>query len=475
MRETLLSKTGIAQFPVVLDAKVLEGQGETRELSLLSHVDPQSLHLQKEGDHNLDTLTFVFGVFDQKENLVSAQQRHANVDVADGQLPEFLKAGMNVDMDFELKPGSYRIREVVTDSEQRLTALSRNVDIPENIPTTPTASATPPHPLQAPAPQPSSQPNPQLAQPSPTPPRAPPLQAPIQARIRDEETRLYSAAQPYLDDSAPELEKRVRELKGLKPDPSQEQLSSLLLKIGKRVDELVAKVPDLTSDERVTQTEWVVGLAQDCASHSRVPGNFPIENCSQTSGKRIQKDFHYIIQSHQTQDGRVLEEFRTDEQNQPLKSAEGPSFQGFVGSWVIFSPSNRSESRFHYLGEQKIGKREAFVVAFAQIPGSVSVPVMMVNGGGFVPILFQGVAWVDQEDFRIIQLRTDVLAPRQEAGLQKETAKILFGPVDISRLNLELWLPMGVDVRVEANGLAVQEQHAYSNYRLYHATSRMLP
>ncbi len=97
MRETLLSKTEIAQFPVVLDAKVSEGQGETHELSLLSHVDPQSLHLQKEGDHNLDTLTFILGVFDQKENLVIAQQRHATVDVADGQLPEFLKAGMDVE------------------------------------------------------------------------------------------------------------------------------------------------------------------------------------------------------------------------------------------------------------------------------------------------------------------------------------------------------------------------------------------
>jgi VWFA-related protein len=196
MRETLLSKTEIAEFPVVLEAKVSEGQGETHELSLLSHVDPQSLHLQKEGDHNLDTLTFVFGVFDQKENLVIAQQRHANVDVADGQLAEFLKAGMNVGMDFQLKPGSYRIREVVTDSEQRLTALSRNVDIPKIIPATLAASATPPPPPQAPAPQPGGQPSqtpiPQPAEqassvppslPSQTPPRAPPLQAPIQQAV----------------------------------------------------------------------------------------------------------------------------------------------------------------------------------------------------------------------------------------------------------------------------------------------------
>lgn len=296
------------------------------------------------------------------------------------------------------------------------------------------------------------------------------------ATILDEETSLYSEARPYLDDSAPELEKRIGELKGLKQDSTQEQLSDLLVNVGMRVEELVVKVPDLTSDERVTRIQEVVGPVQSCASHARALGNFPVDDCPPTSGSRVQENFHYIILSHQTQDGRVLEEFRTDEQNQGIGSdGQGPNFRGFVGSWVVFSPSNRSRSRFRYLGKQKIGKREAFVVAFAQIPGSVDVPVTMTNRGRTVPILFQGVAWVDQEDFRIIQLRTDILAPQPEVGLQKQTAKILFGTVDIAQLNLKLWLPVGVDVRVQADGLVFQEQHVYSNYHMYHATSRMLP
>jgi VWFA-related protein len=190
IREALLSKTEIAPFPVVLDAKVSGGQGDTHELSLSSHVDPQSLHLQKEGDHNLDRLTFVFGVFDQKEKLVISQQRRATVDVADGQLAEFLKGRMDVDMAFQLKPGSYRIREVVTDSEQRLTALSRNVDITQGgIPATEAASAPPPQPPQAPIGQPA-------AQASSVPPALPPtpsLQAPVQQAI----TR--SASDPATD------------------------------------------------------------------------------------------------------------------------------------------------------------------------------------------------------------------------------------------------------------------------------------
>ena len=119
---------------------------------MLSHVDPNALHLQKQGEHNLNTLTFVFAVFDQKENLLMAQQRHATVDVTDAQLPESLKSGMNLDMAFQLKPGSYRIRQVVIDSEHRLSALSRNVDIPE-VSSAPAASAAPPPPAQAPAAQ----------------------------------------------------------------------------------------------------------------------------------------------------------------------------------------------------------------------------------------------------------------------------------------------------------------------------------
>ena len=194
LREALLSKTAIAQFPIVLDTTISQGQGETHELSLVSHADPKSLDLRKEGGHNLDTLTFVFGVFDHKENLVISQQRHATVDVTDEQVPEFLKTGMNLDMAFQLKPGSYRIREVVTDSEHRLTALSREVDIPEVIPiapTAPAASAMPPHAPQTPIGQP-------VVEASSLPPSLPSQTSPLQTSIQQPVTP--SASDPATDE-----------------------------------------------------------------------------------------------------------------------------------------------------------------------------------------------------------------------------------------------------------------------------------
>ena len=131
IREAVLSKTDVEQFPVMLSAKLSEGQGDKRQLALFAHLDATPLHFHKDGEHNLNTVTFIFAIFDQKENLVDSQQRRARVSVLDAQLPDLLKAGVDADMTFQLKPGIYRIREVVTDSEEHhITTFSKNVKIP---------------------------------------------------------------------------------------------------------------------------------------------------------------------------------------------------------------------------------------------------------------------------------------------------------------------------------------------------------
>ena len=89
-------------------------------------------------------------------------------------------------------------------------------------------------------------------------------------------------------------------------------------------------------------------------------------------------------------------------------------------------------------------------------------------------MLLQGIAWIDQSDFRIVRLRTDILAPQPQVNFQKQTSNIVFGPVHIATLDSELWLPWAVDVQMEAEGQFTQEQHQYSKYRLYQAKSRII-
>ena len=131
IREAILSNTKVRQLPVALEGKVSGVMGQRLKLSLFAHLDVKPLHFHKEGLHNLNTVTFVFAVFDQKENLVDPQQRRARVSVLDSQLPALFEAGVDEDVTFQLEPGGYRIREVVTDSEDhQMTAVSYNVKIP---------------------------------------------------------------------------------------------------------------------------------------------------------------------------------------------------------------------------------------------------------------------------------------------------------------------------------------------------------
>jgi hypothetical protein len=89
-------------------------------------------------------------------------------------------------------------------------------------------------------------------------------------------------------------------------------------------------------------------------------------------------------------------------------------------------------------------------------------------------MLLQGIAWIDQSDFSIIRLHTDLLAPQPKIGVQRLTADIQFGPVHIPTLELTLWLPQAVHAEMGAEGQIVQEEHKYSKYRLYQAKSKVI-
>jgi VWFA-related protein len=131
VRETTYSKSDVEQFPTELTVRISEGHNGKRDLSLSSHVDTAPLHFRKEGGHNFNTLTFSIAVFDQKGTLLESQERQAKIDVPDQQLPNFFKIGFDANLTLHLKPGNYRVREVVADSEEHhMTALSREIEIP---------------------------------------------------------------------------------------------------------------------------------------------------------------------------------------------------------------------------------------------------------------------------------------------------------------------------------------------------------
>lgn len=271
-----------------------------------------------------------------------------------------------------------------------------------------------------------------------------------------------------------ELQLTVPELKGLKAAVNQEGLATLLDKIGAKTLDIARNTPNLIARETVVQSGQGV--------------------------RETRRDYDYLILPRITEKLVGLDEFRVDLKsgekfeteatrkesstrtdlepaNHDLTQPQGgrpPASQGFATSWVYFYPSNRSQAIFRYLGEEKVDGRRTHVLAFAQKPESVVSPAMVQYQGRLVPMFLQGVAWVDPSDFRILRLRTDLLAPVPEVSLHRLTADIQFGLTRIERVSSQLSLPHEVTVTSEIGGSNVRETHKYSGYRLFRAQSKIV-
>jgi len=294
------------------------------------------------------------------------------------------------------------------------------------------------------------------------------------------QTAAYLSATSFATCPIDDLQQTIPELHGLKIAQNQEELPKLLEKIGDKTVNLFQKTPDLVAHEEVLE--------------------------SHAGGKTRRRDFSYLILSHPTTNDVTLEEYRTDLQPQnsqakavnsmkPL-SGGSPSFwedlrrnsqqvsaretgfppiaEGFAYMWVNFYPANRAQSNFRYLGQQKIDRHNRLVVAFSQKPGAVRMPGEVSLAGKSVPVYYQGIAWVDESDFRIVRLRTDLLLLPNEVPLSKLTSEIHFADTRVSGIPSPLWLPREVMVTSLINGVTFVDKHSYSDYRLYAAHSRMI-
>jgi hypothetical protein len=278
-----------------------------------------------------------------------------------------------------------------------------------------------------------------------------------------------------------ELQLTVPELSGLKPAPDQDGLAALLGKVGEKMVDIARNTPNLISHEIVTTSR------QGAAEVSR-EYNYLILTRVEGTKDALLNEFRVDIKSgdkFQTEDSKndsaAPSELTppspgsSDHAEASSQSGQPPTSQGFATSWVYFYPLTQPQSTFRYLGEQKVNGQHTLVLAFAQKPQAVRTPGLFRSEGNTVPMFFQGVAWFDASDLRLLRLRTDLLAPIPEVSLHRVTADIQFLPTRIAEVPSLLFLPHEVTVTSEVNGSTLRENHKYSDYRLFRSRSRILP
>jgi hypothetical protein len=296
----------------------------------------------------------------------------------------------------------------------------------------------------------------------------------------------YVNAHPFLEEPLDQLVRQIPELKTLRPAPDQLPLAMILRKTGGRVDEFFANMVDLIAREEITQERQISGNLP-----SGMPGGVSLAQ------EKMRDDYLILRRGEGAQ--TWISEFRLDAQGNRMDDV-GPDrgfffTSGFALSCVHFSTVFQWDSRFLYLGDQKIEGRDTYVVAFAQLPGRARNTIMLKGPSGItVQMLTQGITWVDKVNFQIVQMRMDLLARRPEIGLDKQTTKVRFGEKRFPDVAVPLWLPRDVNVYIKLtdvsvipnlgnsgkaatlgiSGEAFRNVHHYTNYRRYRVSSKMV-
>jgi hypothetical protein len=296
----------------------------------------------------------------------------------------------------------------------------------------------------------------------------------------DGNPQLYQhAVHPYLELPLPQLMKRVPQLKGISPTSDQKALAKILQQTGQQVDAFFVHLGDLSAKEDITQERLASGT---------LPGGMP----GGTLQAMQRSHDNYLILRHTGNGPPRIEEFRTDAKGKRLEETgvENGFFvtSGFALSSIHFATAYQWDSRFVYLGDQKIGGHDTYVLAFAQLPSESRVEVTIQGKNGTkLRLLSQGIAWVDKSNFHILRLRTDLLTPQPDIGLTEQTTTINYAEARFVDAP-PLWLPRDVNVYIQFTehpsagardlGAGVMEEafrntHHYSNYLLYRVSTKM--
>ena len=260
--------------------------------------------------------------------------------------------------------------------------------------------------------------------------------------------------------------------------PALDKTTSILNRTSAVIAELFHRMPNLIAREEVkeptdTILEYDMPINRGGGWMGSAPQGIPITRF------RTSVYTYRIVHKQTPAGGDTVDEFRTNAHDQPIDdsahNAQRPLSVGFATTWLFFLRGNLQESRFRYIGVQKIGNRETYVLAFAQNPVNNGVRVVIESSYGPCSTPIQGVAWIDQSTFQIVRMQTDLLTPLPGIQVNQLRSILEYGAVRIRALNLTLWLPAEVETRWQTTYRAGEETHLYSHYRLFESTARILP
>jgi hypothetical protein len=131
IQQAVYSRDELKELPVDVHTQFFRVKEAEVRLAVLTHLDLSSVHFRQEQDRHLNNLTFLTVLFDRDGKCVVAKEKRVEFRLRDATLAKLTQTGITLKVEFDLKPGTYLVRQIVRDSEAgQLSGLSRTVEIP---------------------------------------------------------------------------------------------------------------------------------------------------------------------------------------------------------------------------------------------------------------------------------------------------------------------------------------------------------
>jgi hypothetical protein len=82
-------------------------------------------------------------------------------------------------------------------------------------------------------------------------------------------------------------------------------------------------------------------------------------------------------------------------------------------------------------------------------------------------VALKGRAWLSADNYQVIRMETDIVAPIPQIKLLAEHTAIEYGPVKFQQDHVTLWLPQSAEVYLAWAGKQMHRRHSFSNYLLF--------
>jgi tetratricopeptide (TPR) repeat protein len=182
------------------------------------------------------------------------------------------------------------------------------------------------------------------------------------------------------------------------------------------------------------------------------------------------RKFAYVVSIQEVQHGYLnVEEYRNGAGGSTADFPDGVATNGLPALVLIFHPYNAVNFEMTCEGLARWNGALAWQVHFKQRadkPNTIKRYRIGADGPSYA-VALKGRAWISADNYQIVRLESDLVAPVPQIRLLADHTAIEYGPVKFRKANVNMWLPQSAEVYYDWKGRRIHRRHSFSDYMLF--------